>query len=624
MRLSRTSATLALSSVAFASLDSGSLLQQFYAPGRLLGNSFGNPSVNATYDYVVVGAGLAGALTASRLAEALPNMTVAVVEAGSFYEISNGNYSQIPFYSTKYVGPDPDDWQPLIDWGIVSQPEPGAEGRRFHYAQGKTLGGSSARNQQIYHRGTKGWYQAIADITGDSAYQWDNMFPFMKKSFSFTPPDFEYRAANATPNYTLSTFDAPGGPVQLSYPKYAQPISSYAVPGYASAGFHATDFLSGNLLGYGYWTFTIRQKDSTRSSTESAFLSPTAARTSLKIYQSCMARNLIFDENKRVTGVNITAGGVKPFTLNARREVIVSSGFIHSPQLLMVSGVGPREILEKFNITVISDLSGVGQNLCDTPTLGSIVHNTDVPDRNAFQRSDAAFEAATEQYLTNGSGPLSSGAGDFAGWEKYPESYTTNLSQPAKDFLNSLPSDWPNMEYVMSGSSASLSDASSSNNYASIGMLMTSTTSKGNITLASADNTVAPILHIGWLESPVDQELAVIAVKRARLIAAGIPSLGSEVSPGSNVTTDAEILYWVQSEGLSAIHHGAATCAMGRNASSGAVVDSKARVFGVQGLRVIDTSSLPFTAPGHTQGVTYAHAEKLVMDVINAARGEES
>jgi choline dehydrogenase len=475
-------------------------------------------------------------------------------------------------------------------------------------------------------RGTKGWYQAIADITGDDAYQWDNMFPFMKKSFSFTPPDFEYRAANATPNYTLSTFDTPGGPVQLSYPKYAQPISSHAVAGYEAAGFDAADgFLNGNLLGYGYWPFTIRQEDSTRSSAEVAFLSRAAARTSLKIYQSCMARNLIFNKNKRATGVNVTAGGLKPFTLHARKEVIVSSGFIHSPQLLMVSGIGPRQMLEQYNITVISDLSGVGQNLRDTPSVGSLVHTTDVPDKSSFEKDAASFEVAMEQYLTNGSGPLSSAAGDFGGWEKFHDSYTTNLSQPTKDFLASLPSDWPNMEYVMTGASASLSDTSSdSGDYAAIGMLMTSTTSKGNITLASADNTVAPLLHINWLESAEDQELAVLAVKRARSIAAGIPALGREVSPGSNITTDAQILNWIQTKGVGAIHHGAATCAMGRNASSGAVVDSQARVFGVKGLRVIDTSSLPFSAPGHTQGVTYAHAEKLAMDVINAARGEES
>jgi choline dehydrogenase len=173
------------------------------------------------------------------------------------------------------------------------------------------------------------------------------MFPFMKKSFSFTPPDVRYRAANTSVNFTLSTFDVPGGPVQLSLPKYAQPISSYAAEGYAAAVFNASDgFLNGSLFGYGYWPFTLRPEDSTRSSAEMAFLSPTAAKTSLKIYQSYMAHNLLFN-GTRAMGVNVTANGMKPFTLSARREVIISSGFVHSPQLLMVSGIDPRKQLEK-------------------------------------------------------------------------------------------------------------------------------------------------------------------------------------------------------------------------------------------------------------------------------------
>ncbi|KAL1797910.1 hypothetical protein ACET3X_004516 [Alternaria dauci] len=619
MRVSATAVSL-LASLASASLDSPSLLQQFYAPGRLLGNSFGNPGVNATYDYVVVGAGLAGALTASRIAEALPNMTVAVIEAGSFYEISNGNYSQIPYYSTMYVGPDPDDYQPLIDWGIFTEPIPAANGRRFHYAQGKTLGGSSARNQEIYHRATKGWYESIADITGDPAYLWDNMFPFMKKSFSFTPPDIRFRAENASNvNFTLSAFDIPGGPVHLSYPKYAQPISSYGAEGYAAAGMNAANgFLDGNLLGYGYWPFTLRPEDSTRSSTESAFLSQTAARTSLKIYQSCMVRNILFDESKRATGVNVTAG-VKPFTVHARKEVIVSSGFINSPQLLMVSGIGPREALERHNITVISELNGVGQNLRDTPAIGGVVHHTNVPGRSAWEREASSFNAAVERYLTNGSGPLSSPASDFAAWERFPEQFTTNMSQSTLDFLRELPSDWPNVEYVLQASERILSSAQAASDTGVIGTILTSTTSAGNVTIQSADNAVAPIVHIGWLDSLEDQELAVAAYRRARTIAASISVFGDEIAPGANVTTDAQILQYIRTRGMNAIHHGAATCAMGRNASSGAVVDSKARVFGVSGLRVVDASSLPFSAPGHTQGVTYAHAEKLAQDIIDAA-----
>ncbi|CAN9290500.1 unnamed protein product [Alternaria alternata] len=619
MRVSAAAVSL-LTSLASASLDSPSLLQQFYAPGRLLGNSFGNPGVNATYDYVVVGAGLAGALTASRIAEALPNMTVAVIEAGSFYEISNGNYSQIPYYSTMYVGPDPEDYQPLIDWGIFTEPIPGANGRRIHYAQGKTLGGSSARNQEIYHRATKGWYESIANITGDPAYLWDNMFPFMKKSFSFTPPDIRFRAENASNiNFTLSAFDIPGGPVHLSFPKYAQPIASYGAEGYAAAGMNAANgFLDGNLLGYGYWPFTLRPEDSTRSSTESAFLSHTAARTSLKVYQSCMARNILFDESKRATGVNVTAGGMKPFIVHARKEVVVSSGFIHSPQLLMVSGIGPREALERHNITVISELNGVGQNLRDTPAIGGVVHHTNVPGRSAWEREGSSFDAAVERYLTNGSGPLSSPASDFAAWERMPEQFTTNMSRSTLEFLRELPSDWPNVEYVLQASERILSSAQTASDTGVIGTILTSTTSAGNVTIQSADNTVAPVVYIGWLDSLEDQELAVAAYRRARTIAASISAFGDEIAPGANVTTDAQILHYIRTKGMGAIHHGAATCAMGRDASNGAVVDSKARVFGVSGLRVVDASSLPFTAPGHTQGVTYAHAEKLAQDIINA------
>ncbi|CAN9280405.1 unnamed protein product [Alternaria sp. RS040] len=619
MRVSAAAVSL-LASLASASLDSPSLLQQFYAPRRLLGNSFGNPGVNATYDYVVVGAGLAGALTASRIAEALPNMTVAVIEAGSFYEISNGNYSQIPYYSTMYVGPDPEDYQPLIDWGIFTEPIPGANGRRFHYAQGKTLGGSSARNQEIYHRATKGWYESIANITGDPAYLWDSMFPFMKKSFSFTPPDVRFRAENASNiNFTLSAFDIPGGPVHLSFPKYAQPIASYGAEGYAAAGMNAANgFLDGNLLGYGYWPFTLRPEDSTRSSTESAFLSHTAARTSLKIYQSCMARNILFDESKRATGVNVTAGGMKPFIVHARKEVIVSSGFIHSPQLLMVSGIGPREALERYNITVISELNGVGQNLRDTPAIGGVVHHTNVPGRSAWERESSSFDAVIERYLTNGSGPLSSPASDFAAWERMPEQFTTNMSRSTLEFLRELPRDWPNVEYVLQASERILSSAQTASDTGVIGTILTSTTSAGNVTIQSADNAVAPVVYIGWLDSLEDQELAVAAYRRARTIAASISAFGDEIAPGANVTTDAQILHYIRTKGMGAIHHGAATCAMGRDASNGAVVDSKARVFGVSGLRVVDASSLPFTAPGHTQGVTYAHAEKLAQDIINA------
>jgi hypothetical protein len=144
---------------------------------------------------------------------------------------------------------------------------------------------------------------------------------------------------------------------------------------------------------------------------------------------------------------------------------------------------------------VISDLSVVGQNLRDTPNLGGVIHDMNVPGRAAFKREETTFNAAVEQYLTNGSGPLASPAGDFGGWEKFPEAYTVDMTNVTRAFLASLPSDWPNVEYVINASSRNLGSGTAGNQ-GSIGMLVTSTTSTGNVTIQSVDNAVAaPPLH---------------------------------------------------------------------------------------------------------------------------------
>lgn len=142
----------ALPLVASTLASAAPVFTQVLSNGRLTGSSFGLPGANATYDYVIVGGGLAGSVIATRLSEQLPNQTIAVIEAGSFAELSNTNWSQIPYYSEQFAGADVDDWQPLIDWGLATLPQAGGNGRRYHYAQGKCLGGSSERNQMIYHR----------------------------------------------------------------------------------------------------------------------------------------------------------------------------------------------------------------------------------------------------------------------------------------------------------------------------------------------------------------------------------------------------------------------------------------------------------------------------------------
>lgn len=233
----------------------------YASPRELAGNSFGIPGQNRTFDYVIVGGGLAGSVVATRLLE-LQNVTIALVEAGSFYEITNGNNSQVPFYSTNFIGNEPGDYQPLIDWSLKTVPQAGINDQVIHYAQGKCLGGSSGRNQMIYHRGTVGAMQRWAEQVGDDAYLWDNFLPYFKKSFEFTPPgNSSLRAANATVSigngYQPSAYSKTGGPVHLSFTNFALPFSSYMSAFKAIGLSKAVDFSSGILNGFQYFPWTI-------------------------------------------------------------------------------------------------------------------------------------------------------------------------------------------------------------------------------------------------------------------------------------------------------------------------------------------------------------------------------
>ncbi|KAH7354693.1 hypothetical protein BKA65DRAFT_475177 [Rhexocercosporidium sp. MPI-PUGE-AT-0058] len=479
---------------------------------------FWKPLQNETYDYVIVGGGTAGLVVARRLAEN-PNITVAVVEAGSFYEFSNGNQSQIPFYSTKYVSADPEDTQPLIDWELVTLPQP--------------------------------------------------------RSINFTTPNTSKRASNATTHTLFNTiaYNPSGGPLHVSYPNAALGISSYAEKAFTAAGFPVSDgFSDGVLNGSQFTPFTVNPENQQRSSSE-----------------SCL--NL-----KTAVGVNVSTAG-RSYMLMARREVVLGAGAFHSPQLLMVSGIGPAETLRKYNISVVKDLPGVGQDMHDTAAIGGITFPMTTISTKTIANKATLLAEATHDYLTNQTGILTLGAGDYIGWEKLPQSYRANLSANTQAYVNTFPSDWPEIECIVNGNGRTLSDGNTANgiNYATIGLLLLSTASRGNVTIASNNER--------------DQEIAVQAYRRGREIWSKFDlslKMGEEVVPGKNVTSYEEILGYIRTKGVGAIHHATSTCMMGR-ADNGVWV---------QKLRILDSSSFAFNPPGHTQGATYGHAEMLVDDII--------
>ncbi|KAL9012168.1 MAG: hypothetical protein Q9173_003049 [Seirophora scorigena] len=583
------------------------------------------PQLAATFDYVIVGGGTAGLTMASRLA-ANPALSVAVVEAGGFYEADNGNLSVVPAYCTTYSGTDPDLTNPKVDWGFVTTPQAGAGGRRLHYARGRTLGGSSATNFMYYHRQTTGSAQKWASETGDQSYTFPNLLPFYEKSVQYTPPEIEY--PNSTVLQDPAVFARDGGPLHVSLGRYDDPFATWSLPALQGVGQRAIPgFQSGNLLGSAYFLATIRPSDASRSSSESSFLQSALRTTGIKVYNNTLAMKLLFSGNT-ATGVRVSprsaAGTVmSSYDLKARREVIVSAGAFQSPQLLMVSGIGPRAPLEKLGIRVLKDLPGVGQNLWDQAFFGTSFR-VQVTTNSAGLNNPALTAAAVQQYLTEAAGPLSVSGTGVLGFERLPATIRNSLSIPTQQALNdTFPSDWPDLEFLPASglfgnqSNYQTADPVDGYNYASMATALVAPLSRGNITIRSVNMSEPPIINPNWLTHPADVEVAVVAFKRQREVWLQMKNItiGQEYYPGPSVQTDAEILDAIR-QSVAPVWHAASTCKMGKPTDKMAVIDTSMKVYGIKNLRVVDASSFPFLPPGHPQATVYALAEKMASEIL--------
>ncbi|PYI06947.1 alcohol oxidase [Aspergillus sclerotiicarbonarius CBS 121057] len=589
-----------------------------------LGSSFGVPGKNATFDYIVVGGGTAGLTLATRLAEQQAG-SVAVVEAGGFYEIDNGNLSQVPASTNQFTGRSPTDWQPLIDWGTITTPQAGTYGTQAHYARGKCLGGTSARNSMVYHRGTRGAYQQWADTVGDDSFTFDNLLPFFEKNTRFTPPDMSLRFANGTPWSDASVLGNGSNPLSVTYPHYVQAFTSWAIQALEAIGISKIPGLqSGELLGQGYTLFTLNATTMLRESSETSYLRRALGSPNYMVYQSAMAKRVLFNENQQATGVVVETAGLS-YQLNATQEIIVSAGAFGSPQLLLVSGIGPAATLEGLGIPVVADRPGVGQNMHDH-VYTAVSHRVNVV--TASRMGDPVFAAQqAKAFDEEAAGMYTSPSTDIMGWEKIPADLRAQFSDESRTALAQVPEDWPEVEYLFPSSYVGTQNVPSEEdphdgyNYAATSFALVAPQSRGNVTIASPDASVPPLVNPNWLTAPADIEVIVAAFKRARQVwnsSAMAPlKIGEEANPGPQVQTDAEIEDYIRRNAMT-VRHAACTCAMGRAEDPMAVVDVQARVLGVQGLRVVDASIFPLLPPGHPQATVYAIAEKLACDITGA------
>jgi choline dehydrogenase len=271
------------------------------------------------------------------------------------------------------------------------------------------------------------------------------------------------------------------------------------------------------------------------------------------------ALQVIFKDRQAVSVKAQSAG--RNYTLHARNEVILSAGAFHSPQLLMVSGIGPREVLEEHNIPVLANRPGVGQNMHDSCNAGGITFPVSVIS-TAIRKRDPGYEArAVEQFRSNGSGILTNGEADVISFEKLPDSYRARLSNTTRNRLAEWPADWPETEYTLSSSGRTLEDSTATEeNYVSIGILLVGALSRGNVTIQSASMLDKPVISTNWLLDEADQEVAVQAYKRIREFWSHVPiTTGPEETPGSNLTSDAGLLQYIRGA-VAPIHHATSTC----------------------------------------------------------------
>uniref|UniRef100_L7J8I6 Choline dehydrogenase n=1 Tax=Pyricularia oryzae (strain P131) TaxID=1143193 RepID=L7J8I6_PYRO1 len=504
------------------------------------GTSFGIPGDNATFDYVVVGGGNAGLAVAARLAQQQKG-TVAVVEAGSFYEIGNSNMSEVPAFTSIFASKGVHDWQPM--------------------------------------RGSVQSYKMWADLVGDESYEFESLLPYFEKSLKFTPPDTSRRFKNGSVDYDPTVLGDGQGPLSLTFSHYVQAFES----------------------------------------SETSFMRLAMEHENFIAYPSTMAKRVLFDEDKKATGLMVDTQGVQ-YILSARKEIILSAGFIGTPQLLMVSGVGPADTLQRLNIPVLADRPGVGQGMQDHVYLGPSYRVNAPTMSSLFENPKFAAQQATE-FKNNAAGMYTNPASDIIAWEKVPTEMRSNFTEASRTRLSGYPEDWPELEYIsLNGYLGWNNDSRGGSpndgyNYATLAVALASPFSKGSVTIVSNDTFVHPKLDPKFLSEQADIEVALAGYKRVRQFWQTTTMQQflvdtEEKFPGRLVQNDDDIISIIK-QSYHTTNHGSCTAAMGRPENPMAVVDAQARVYGVQNLRVVDASAFPLLPPGHPVATIYALAEKI-------------
>jgi choline dehydrogenase len=533
-------------------------------------------SDSETYDYIVVGAGSAGAAVANRLSADARNR-VLLLEAGP----ASHAWSRIPIGYTKLIN------NPAANWLYAAEPEASTNGRKLPVPRGRMLGGSSAINGNAFVRGQAQDFDTWAQM-GNRGWSYRDVLPFFKRMESYADGDDDFRGRD--------------GPLRVTNPEPRDPLYKALIEAAGQVGIpHNPDYNGARQDGIAMSQATIA--NGRRMSTAQCYLEPIRSRNNLHIETGAWTEALLLD-GKRCTGVRYGVGG-SVREARATREVVVSAGTINSPQLLELSGIGQADRLRGLGIEVRHALPGVGENLRDhyAPRTRWAIGASGITFNDRARGVGLVHQAL--RYLVSGKGMLGMVAAPLRAFVRSRE----GLEAP--DLLLG----WVPMLTEPGSKGPKLSRQSGMTCYAH----PMRPESRGHVHIASADPRRPPAINFNFLSAPIDAELTVRAIRIARSIMTA-PAMAdlrvTEIAPGVTRTTDDEIIDWVRQAGETT-YHPVGTCRMGADAA--AVVDDRLRVRGIDGLRVADASIMPTLTSGNTNAPSIMIGEKAADMVLQDA-----